>query len=229
MQQTQGRRLIIVALSVQLILILILGLRLRTLDQKIEALANALSGYIRNEQFKPTAVTYVPGEEFVLGNPEARLTMAVIYNFHCDHCRRFFTETLPRLQEDYISEGLVKLVFIDHPNPTFPDLFQYTEAVLCANDQGKYLEFARALVKAFGENREKDLLSVAATLEMDLMEFQSCLEAKAKTSRIEALLTLTEQLGVKGTPSIIIGNMLYPGLRSYNELQTIIDEKLGDC
>ena len=51
------------------------------------------------------------------GSVDAPMTMFEVGDFQCPACRIFFTETLPKLQEEYISTGKLKLVFINFPIP----------------------------------------------------------------------------------------------------------------
>jgi len=65
----------------------------------------------------------------VKGNPNAPVTVVEFSDFQCPFCLRFFDQTLPLIEENYINTGKIKLVYKDfplvslHPNEkveTFP-------------------------------------------------------------------------------------------------------------
>lgn len=50
-----------------------------------------------------------------LGNPNSPLTMYTISAVTCSHCRDFHKFTLPKLERDFISKGLLRFVYIHFP------------------------------------------------------------------------------------------------------------------
>ena len=49
-----------------------------------------------------------------MGNPNAPLRMDLWDDFTCPHCKVFHDQTLPKLVDDYISQGKAYLVFHDY-------------------------------------------------------------------------------------------------------------------
>ncbi len=51
----------------------------------------------------------------VKGDPNAPVTVVEFSDFQCPFCSRFYEQTLPLLQENYIDTGIIKLVYRDLP------------------------------------------------------------------------------------------------------------------
>ncbi|MFC2090790.1 DsbA family protein [Bacteroidota bacterium] len=217
---------LLILFTILSILIIIVLIKLVSLEKKIEYLGGITTNYVLEKQYNIYTVDYLPSDEFVLGDEGVSIIMAIIFNYNCPHCRDFFIEIFPQLQEEYISKGLVRLAFIEHPNPNLPELFLSSEAALCARDQDKYLEFVLHMMQASQTISKDDIISVAAKVDLDLELFHLCLENGETKGRLLELLDIAEDLGVKGTPSLIIGDKLYLGSRSYTEIKNIIDKQL---
>ena len=50
-----------------------------------------------------------------LGSNNAKVTIYEFSSFGCYHCAQFQLKTLPKLQENYINKGTVRLIFDDFP------------------------------------------------------------------------------------------------------------------
>src|SRR5690349_4333403 len=49
------------------------------------------------------------------GKADAPLTLIEYSDFTCGYCLKFFKETLPKLQAQYIDSGKIKFVYRDYP------------------------------------------------------------------------------------------------------------------
>jgi protein-disulfide isomerase len=58
---------------------------------------------------------------------------------------------------------------------------------------------------------------------LDVAKWESCYDARKYQKRISANLAEGLRRGVNSTPSFVIGNKLYPGMRSYDALKAIVD------
>ena len=84
-------------------------------------------------------VSGVESGSYVKGDPEAPVTIMEFSDFQCPFCARFVSQTLPQIEEQYISTGKVKLVFKHFPLvQTHQFASKAAEASVCAGDQGKF-------------------------------------------------------------------------------------------
>jgi protein-disulfide isomerase len=58
---------------------------------------------------------------------------------------------------------------------------------------------------------------------LDVAKWEACFDARKYQKRIAANLAEGLRHGVNSTPTFLIGNRLYPGMRTYDELKGIVD------
>lgn len=167
----------------------------------------------------------------VLGSPDAPVTMIEYSEYLCPYCRRFVLETLPRIEEEYIDTGKVKLVFRD-----FPVHGQSAAAIAmvaeCAADQGKFWEMHVMLFERAEEwSESEDLMGTFRTyaeeIVIDPNELTNCLELGTTWERILEDYQIGQQDGVSGTPSFLINGTLIIGAQPFEEFQRVIEEELA--
>ncbi len=217
----------VLVILVQFALLAIILFRVISLERNVISLSKLYTEYYHKTKSEPQQVNFATGEEFVLGDENAPITMAIIFNYDCPHCIRFFNETFPGLNRDYIQNGLVKIAFNDHPPEGIPNAFRKSEAALCAMDQDKYLEFTNLLIKENGSGKhDENFFSIAEITDLNIEQFYLCLDNGEKRQLLEDQVIHTRQLGVLGTPSLIINQELYLGFKSYDDLKTILESQI---
>ncbi|MBI2463438.1 thioredoxin domain-containing protein [Candidatus Peregrinibacteria bacterium] len=96
-------------------------------------------------------VTAKVDDDAVLGDINAPITMIEWSDYQCPYCARFFNQTLPKIEENYIKTGKVKLIYRDFPLDIHKFAEKAAEAAECAGDQGKYFEYHNALFERMSE------------------------------------------------------------------------------
>lgn len=73
------------------------------------------------------------------GRADAPVTVYEMSDFQCPFCRRFFVETFPTLEREYIATGKVRWIFINFPlAQQHPNAVPAAEFAMCAAKQGKF-------------------------------------------------------------------------------------------
>jgi len=167
----------------------------------------------------------------VLGSPDAPVTMIEYSEYLCPFCQRFVLETMPRIEEEYIDTGKVKLVFRDFPVHGQPAV-SIAMVAECAADQDKFWEMHVMLFERAEEwSQSEEILTTfqgyAEELGIDQDEFLNCLELGTTFERIQEDYNLAVQDGVGGTPTFLINGTLVVGAQPFEEFQRIIEEELA--
>src|SRR3989344_4465459 len=77
-------------------------------------------------------------DDSIRGDKDAPVTIVEWSDFECPFCARFFEQTLPSIEEEYIKTGKVKLIYRDFPLSFHTNAQKAAEAAECAGEQGKY-------------------------------------------------------------------------------------------
>ena len=130
------------------------------------------------------------------GSADASVVIVYFTDFQCGYCRKFVKDTLPKIEDQYIRTGKVRLVF-RHMAILGEASTQAARASSCAFDQGKFWEYHDALFAntaplAFSAARLK---RHASDLRLDEKTFASCLDGKAHAKRVEAETLVGRALG----------------------------------
>jgi len=178
------------------------------------------------------------------GNASAKVTLVEISDYHCPYCRRQTLQTMPQLMAEYVNTGKVKYVFVDYPIAQLhPDAFLSHEAAACAGDQGKYWQMHDLLFTNSPAREVSQLAANAGMVGVDTRKFEECMNG-GKGSRyapaIRQSIARMQQLGVGGTPLVLVGLTPAPGTpmkvvsfvygaKPYPEFKTALDTALAQA
>ena len=155
-----------------------------------------------------------PQQEFengspILGSESAPITIVEFGDYQCEACYAWFHNTRDTLIDNYIETGKAKLIFVDLPflgrdSPTA------AQASYCAEDQGQYWEY-HTMLYTFQDGHpdsgwaDRDRLnSFAFSLDMDIDEFNECMDSSKYKKRVKANYDEAVKNNVQSTPTFII-------------------------
>ena len=146
----------------------------------------------------------------IFGNPDAAITILEWGDYQCTFCFKFHQNTLKTINEDFIKTGKVKLVFKDFPL-NGPDSLLAAEASYCAQEQEKYWQYHDELYKNWGGERtgwitRESLDTFALSVNLNLKEFNKCLDEKRYQSHVNSLYEFGQEIGIDATPSFLVFN-----------------------
>ncbi|HEY5640221.1 MAG TPA: thioredoxin domain-containing protein [Dehalococcoidia bacterium] len=167
----------------------------------------------------------------VQGDADAPVEFVMWGDFQCTFCKRFETQTLPRLRADYVETGKVKFVWRN-----FANYGQESEdaavAAHCAGEQGQFWEYHDTLYLnqsgynsgAFGRSR---LVQFADDLSLNTDAFQSCLARPKYDAVLSADHSAGRDQGVRGTPGFFLNGQFVAGAQPYETFASIIEGELA--
>ena len=144
----------------------------------------------------------------ILGSADAQITIVEFGDYQCEACYHWFHNTRDTLIDNYIETGKAKLIFVDLPF-IGQDSRIAAQASYCAEDQGKYWEYHEILyIFQEGENSgwaDRDRLnSFAFSLDMNMDEFNDCMNSSKYQKRVKANYDEAVKNDVQSTPTFII-------------------------
>jgi protein-disulfide isomerase len=197
-----------------------------------EQAAALLKGGLSSEEESPQLVE----EEFILGNPEAPVTIIEYSSHFCSHCASFHLETLPLILDKYIKSGQVKFV----PRRLSPS--ELGRTLLCAQEQDgfqaidDYLfnhiqELLEQTNQAASEEELNKIVSewlkiAVGSLGLNQADFSQCFDSDKYYQKVVDWFEQAETAGVEGTPTFFINDQMIVGNQPYSQFEKIIEEEL---
>ena len=146
----------------------------------------------------------ISAEDYMIGDPRARVVLIEYADFQCPFCGRFFKDTTTVLNEKYIQTGKIKFVYRDFAF-LGEESIKSAEAARCAGDQNKFWEYHDYLfTHQNGENKgafaNDNLKSFAKILGLNEVVFNQCLDSAKYEKAVTDSTDAGAQAGVRGTP-----------------------------
>lgn len=159
-----------------------------------------------------------PADRFV-GNPKADLTVIEFFDTRCPYCRAME----PRMENFVARRHDVRLVFKDL-TILGPAGVLGSEALLAARRQGAYAEM-RTAVMQLPPNATLEMIHAAADkLGLNWERLSRDMNSAGVKQRIADNLGLARQLGIDGTPAMVIGDTMIQGAVDPSHLQRVVAE-----
>src|SRR5690349_12262760 len=171
-----------------------------------------------------------PSQGYLIGKVDAPVKIVEFADFECPSCAGWATITEPDVRTRIINAGLANLTFYDFPLNMHRNTLGASNAAACADEQGKFWQMHDRLFQAQdewnGEATEAPkpfFQRYASEIGLDVPKWEACFDARKYQKRIAANLADGLRRGVNSTPTFVIGNRLYPGMRTYDELKHLVD------
>ena len=162
------------------------------------------------------------------GVENAKIEIIVYESLSCSHCAKFHEDVYPKLKEEFIDTGMVKIIFKHFPLDMAA--LNASKIAQCKND-GKsdllHLLFKKQSIWLKGETLEdinKNLKSVLKEENIEI-DFSSCvnnssIEDFVLNNRIEGV----KKFEVNSTPTIIINNKKFKESLTFKNLKKYIEK-----
>lgn len=138
------------------------------------------------------------------GKTDAPLTLIEYSDFTCGYCLKFFKETLPKLQANYIDTGKVRFVYRDYPRADRGVGVEAAVAARCAGAQGRYWAMHDRLFGEGGRLDSGSFKSAAKSMGLDQAEFGKCFDERRHLESIFQDRREANRWGFHGTPGFIL-------------------------
>jgi protein-disulfide isomerase len=159
-----------------------------------------------------------------LGPDQAPVTVVEFSDYQCPFCKN-----IEPVIEQVIARYPTQVRFVHRHYPLdsiHPQARGAALAAACAQDQGKFWEFHRALFANAPKLGDAELKSYAAQVDLDQAAFAACLDQKKHEELIAADVAAGDAAGVSGTPSFFVNGLVVAGARNVDQFAEVIDAEL---
>ncbi|AJF61122.1 DSBA-like protein thioredoxin protein [archaeon GW2011_AR15] len=172
------------------------------------------------------------------GSASAKVVIIEWSDFQCPYCSRFYSETLPSIQQNYISTGKIRFVYRDFPlSSIHPQATPAAEAAECADEQGMFWEFHNKLFENQDSLSADNYKAWAEELGMDTSLFNNCINSRKYQAEVQSDFSAGTSAGVSGTPGFLVGviqadgktviGQSVRGAQPYSAFEAVIEEELA--
>jgi protein-disulfide isomerase len=139
--------------------------------------------------------------------------------------------------KQYVNSGKIRYALLDLPLSTHKLAFKAAEASHCAKEQGKFWEMHDRMFA--NQNALDQLNSHAESINLNVTQFENCLNANKYADEIRQDIAEASKLGITGTPSFVIattdsgnaskvkGISLIRGMQQFAAIQFAIDQAIA--
>lgn len=160
---------------------------------------------------------------FIPGDP--KVNIIIFGDFQCPFTKAFWdTEYKPLLQA---YKGKANIAF--HPMPTRRHQYDFEsiEAAYCANDQGKFWEYADVLFQRQGTADYLSLKSYAAQLGLDAKAFNDCIDTGRYKAKAKEDYSEGGKFDVVMTPTVFVNSYKLQGELPIDVYKRYVDFELS--
>jgi protein-disulfide isomerase len=174
-----------------------------------------------------------------MGSLTAKVWFIEGSDFECPYCKAFRDETWPKIEQEYVKTGKIRVAFMNHPmnlRPPFnmhPRSVPAAEVAMCAGAQDRFWQMHDSLFAtqdkwARAADPQPIFDSLATALGLEMTSWRNCLTTHATRAMIEQDFQRTTAAGIEGTPGFVIGDTLAVlGAQPYADFKRAIDAALA--
>lgn len=167
------------------------------------------------------------------GNPDAKHAVMVFTDFQCPFCARLGKQVVPELRAEYVLSDRLQLSIRHLPLAIHRNARRAAAAALCSVRWGQFWPMHDKLFATPERLSEDDLVAHARDLGISGDDFRSCMLAAETERAVLADLRLAEGLGIRSTPTLLIGQVeagqlrvlrVISGAMPFESLRPILDD-----
>lgn len=155
------------------------------------------------------------------GKRDAPVKIIEFSDFECPFCRTL-KESLDTVLGEY--KDKVALIQCNFPLSIHPHAYEAAMAAECVSKLGDYSRFYQAIYKqqdSLGKESWKNMARSARV--SDIAVFTKCMEDSEIRSVVDREVQIGKEIGVDGTPTLIINGRMVSGAMSSAQLITLIN------
>ena len=161
---------------------------------------------------QPTIARVTNLKGYVMGRPDAPLTMVEFTDLQCPFCRQFVLTSFDQIKANWIDTGKLRYISRDFPLDFHAQAMPAARAARCAGEQGKFWEMRLGLMRNANLLTAEYINRTAADLKLDAKLFAACTASSKFDAEIAAEMQEGAALGVGGTPTFVVGRSTPNGI-----------------
>ncbi len=146
------------------------------------------------------------GRDPVAGNAQGDVTVVEFFDYRCPYCKRSQPDIAALIKDD----PHVRIVYKDLPVLGHDSVFA-ARAALAAARQGGYQRLHDAMLEVPGQLTNEAVITLAEAQGLDKDRLLQDMASPEVAANLARNTELAHALGINGTPSFVVGELLVPG------------------
>ncbi len=169
----------------------------------------------KTDDTKKTTTSYKlkSTDSITVGKADSTVTFIEYYDYECPACQYLDKEIMPTLIKEY--KDKVKFVFRQFPLSQHEKAKPAAYAAVCANEQGKFLEYNDILVKDYEKwTKDTNLFEdYAKQVNLDTATFNTCRNSKEVVEFVKKDIAAGTKDQLQATPTVFINGEKSEGVQ----------------
>jgi protein-disulfide isomerase len=192
-------------------------------------IAIKLYNYFQSPENNPRELKTLISEnenDIIWGQDDAPLRMVMFSSYKCKFCTLFFNEVFPKIKEQYIAPGDLKMVlkFIDLREE--PDMMRAIQAAVCINKFSNFEKFHELLLLNSNIVHTRDFQFLLDDFLAENTDIAQCMVNHNSYEYIRNNNKEFRQLEFSGTPTFVINKQIFTGYRDFEHFNNILKRAL---
>jgi protein-disulfide isomerase len=160
-----------------------------------------------------------------VANPDGRVPLVEFFDYQCGYCKRM----QPSIEKVRADEADVRIIYKEFPILGPASVFAARAAIAARRQGDKYLAFHNAMMALKGGLDEDRVLATAGEAGLDVARLKLDMEDPIVEQTIEFNHGLAQQMNIRGTPTLIVGQTMLPGALPHEQLVKVLQETRENC
>lgn len=179
---------------------------------------------------KYIATPSISENDIKIGSNEAKVKVVTFSNFQNPTDKANYQSIIAPLLKDYADK--IELVVKGYVPPAATQATNAAVAVSCANEQGKFAQYAEKLFatqEVWGKAKDTSALfkGYAAATGLNAGDFAKCIGEKKYNEALGENLKEGQSFGIQATPAMFVAGEFKQGAVKYDDIKKIIEENLS--
>lgn len=208
-------------------------------EQNIEELKERNSqNIIKAQSYKASSLRTIDESDVYIGDLNSDLEI-IVYEDYSNSFSAEYKESLDKVISEYSDRVVLAFRPFSVSNNGLSS--QANQAIYCAQDQDKYLDFREEVFNSLNNANlyKDDLYTIANDLSLNKKQFFNCLDTNKYLGKLNSVSKEANDFGVFGAPTTFVDSELVIGARGWQDaidsngeqiqgLKTIIDNHLSN-
>jgi protein-disulfide isomerase len=161
----------------------------------------------------------------VVGAKDPEVTVVEFFDYQCGYCKRI-TPVIAQALEEHKD---VRVVFKEFPILSAGSrLAAQASLAVSRLKPEEYFNFHTRVIEHKGQYTQSVLEDIAKDFGIKAADLKKEMQADWVNQELNETKKLAQELGIRGTPALVVGEELVPGAVSYSALKELIEKERAD-